>query len=106
MARKKNFLGASFSDRFSKSYVILSHDRQKGADKVILALMKQDVTPGMRIKPVEPEKYYSEARINDGDRLIYRIESGTVWIVDVVSHDDIGRYGEEVKGLFSRTGRK
>lgn len=93
MARKQDFLGAEFSDRFKESYARLSPDRQKGADKAILALMKQQATPGMRVKPVEPEKYYSEARINDGDRLIHRIDGGKLWVVDVVTHDDIGRYG-------------
>lgn len=100
MARKKEFLGAEFSDRFRESYAALSHDRQKGVDKVILALMKQEVTPGMRVKPIEPEKYYNEARINDGDRLVHRLEGGKVWIVDVVAHDDIGRYGKALRGLF------
>jgi hypothetical protein len=99
LARRQDFLGAEFSDRFKESYARLSHDRQKGADKAILALMKQAVTPGMRVKPVEPEKYYSEARINEGDRLIHRIASGKLWVVDVVTHDDIGRYGTKVKGL-------
>jgi hypothetical protein len=49
---------------------------------------------------VEPEKYYSEARANDGDRVIHRIEGGKVWFVDMVAHDDIGRYGKALKGLF------
>lgn len=100
MARKKEFLGAEFSDRFKESYAVLSHDRQKGVDKVILALMKQEVTPGMRVKPIEPEKFYYEARINDGDRLVHRVEAGRLWVVDVVSHDDIGRYGKKMAGLF------
>ncbi len=92
MARKQVFLGAEFSDRFKESYARLSHDRQKGADKAILALMKQKATPGMRLRPVEPEKYYSEARINQGDRLIYRIDGGRLRVVDVVTHDEISRY--------------
>jgi hypothetical protein len=54
----------------------------------------------MRIKPIEPEKYYNEARINDGDRLVFRVESGCVWFVDVVEHDDIDRYGKKIEGLF------
>lgn len=100
MARKQAFLGAEWSTRFKESYPRLSSDRQRGTDRVVLALMKQDITPGMRIKPVEPEKYYHEARINEGDRLIFRIEGGKVWFVDVVPHDDIGRYGKRVPGLF------
>jgi hypothetical protein len=100
VARKKNFLGAEFSNRFKESYAALSHDRQKGADKAVLALMKQDVTPGMRVKPIEPEKYYLEARINDGDRLVHRVDEGKLWVIDVVAHDDIGRYGKKVQGVF------
>jgi hypothetical protein len=32
----------------------------------------------MRIMPIEPDKVYDEAKINDGDRLVHRIKSGTV----------------------------
>jgi len=99
VARKKDWIGCDFSSRFKESYAALSYDRQKGADKVILALMKQEATPGMRVKPIEPEKYYREARINDGDRLVHRTDGGRLWIVDVVAHDDIGRYGKKPKGL-------
>lgn len=28
-----------------------------------------------------------------GDRLIFRVEAGVLFVVDIVSHDDIGRYG-------------
>jgi mRNA-degrading endonuclease RelE of RelBE toxin-antitoxin system len=100
VARRRTFLGVAWSTRFRESYPQLSSDRQKAVDKVILARMKQEVTPGMRIKPIEPEQYYQEARINDGDRLIFRIEDGRVWFVDVVPHDDIGRYGKPLQGLF------
>lgn len=65
-------------------------------DKAIVALLKQETTPGMRVKQIMPEKYYNEARINDGDRLIHRVENGKLWVVDVVTHDDIGRYGKKL----------
>lgn len=97
MGRKTPFLGAEFSNRFRESYAALSTVRQSAVDRVILALMKQQVTPGMRVKPIHPEKYYHEARINDGDRLIHRIEGGKLWVIDVVSHDDIGRYGRALR---------
>jgi hypothetical protein len=100
VARKQTFLGVAWSARFRESYPRLSPDRQKGTDKVVIALIKQEITPGMRVKPVEPEKYYNEARINDGDRLIFRVEDGRAWFVDVVPHDEIGRYGSPVPGLF------
>jgi hypothetical protein len=94
------FYGAEWSKRLDRSYQKLTHDQQKGVDKVVIALLKQDPTPGMRVKPVAPEKYYHEARANDGDRVIHRIENGKVWFVDVVAHDDIGRYGKALKDLF------
>jgi hypothetical protein len=59
-----------------------------------MALPKGVSTPGMRIKPIEPEKYYYEARVNDGDRVIFRIENETLLVVDVVSRDLIGEYGK------------
>ena len=67
---------------------------------MVMALIKQEITPGMRIKPIEPEKYYDEARINDGDRIVFRIEGGTIWFVDVITHDEIGKYGKKIAGLF------
>ncbi len=100
MARKKTFLGAEWSKRWDKSYQKLNHEQQKGVDKAVIALLKQEPTPGMRIKPVEPEKYYNEARANYGDRVIHRIEDRKVWFVDIVVHDDIGRYGKALKDLF------
>lgn len=100
MARGKAFLRAEWSKRWDKSYQRLTHEQQKGVDKVVIALLKQEPTPGMRVKPVEPEKFYNEARVNNGDRVNHRIEDGSVRFVDVVAHDDIDRYGKELKGLF------
>jgi hypothetical protein len=58
-----------------------------------MALIKRESSSGLRVKPIQPEKYYFEARINRGDRIIFRVEAGTVYFVDIVKHDDIGRYG-------------
>ena len=93
MARKQLFLNAEFSERWKESYQRLQSSQQQGVDKVIMALLKQQPTPGMRVKPIEPDKYHSEARINDGDRLIHRTHGGTVYFIDIVSHDDIGKFG-------------
>lgn len=100
MPRRGTFLTAEWSARWQKSYAALSADRQKSADKVAIALIKQEVTPGMRVKPIEPDKYYNEARINDADRIVFRVEAQTVWFVDVVTHDHIGRYGKKLESLF------
>jgi mRNA-degrading endonuclease RelE of RelBE toxin-antitoxin system len=100
VARRQKFLAAEFSKRFEKSYAGLTAARQNGVDKAVIALLKQEPTPGMRVKRIQPDKYCDEARINDGDRLIHRIDSGTLWVVDVVPHDDINRYARKVEGLF------
>ena len=93
MARKQTFLAAVWADRWKESYADLSLDRQKACDGVALALIKQESSLGLRVKPIHPEKYYSEARINSGDRISFRIETGTIFFVDIVKHDDISRYG-------------
>lgn len=100
MARRQKFLAAEFSKRFEKSYARLTMAQQNGVDKAVVALLKRNPTPGMRIKPIQPDKFYDEALINDEDRLVHRIEGDTLWVVDVVAHDDIDRYGRKVEGLF------
>jgi hypothetical protein len=32
--------------------------------------------------------------------VIYRVEAGKVWFVDIVVHDEIGRYGKDLQDLF------
>ena len=97
MARKQIFLSADFSDQFREAYAKLQRDQQNGVDRAVMALLKMAPTPGMQIKPIQPDKYYNEARINDGDRLIHRTDAGAVYFVDVVKHDDIGQYGKAPK---------
>ncbi len=99
MARKQLFLHGEFSNQWKESYQRLQHTQQQGADRIVIALLKQQPTPGMRVKPIEPDKYYDEARINDGDRLIHRTHEGTVHFVDIVPHDEIGKYGRGPKQL-------
>jgi len=48
---------------------------------------------GLHVKPILPDKHYLEARISSGDRIVFRLEQGTVYFVDVVKHDDVARYG-------------
>lgn len=97
MARKQPFLAAEFSAQWEESYAKLQIQQRNGTDKVVMALIKRTPTPGMRVKPIEPEKFYHEARCTDADRVIHRIENGTVLIVDIVPHDDIDRYGRRPK---------
>jgi hypothetical protein len=104
LARKQTFLAAAWSDVWKESYAKLSSDRQVARDEAALAalaLIKQISSPGLRIKPIQPAKYYLEARINSGDRILFRVAEGTIFFVDVVAHDDIARYGETPEGIAS-----
>ena len=93
MAVKQTFLQAVWSEVWKKSYAALSTDHQRACDEAAIAVIKQTTCAGLRVKPIQPEKYYFEARINSGDRIIFRVDGGTVYFIDIVKHDDIGRYG-------------
>ena len=99
MARKQTFLAAVWSESWQESYAKLSAERQAACDEAAIALIKQTQSSGLRIKPIQPEKHYLEARINSGDRIVFRLEKGTVFFVDIVHHDDIGRYGKRPRRL-------
>ena len=62
-----------------------------------MALIKRESSSGLRIKPIMPTKYYVEARLNSGDRLIFRTADQVIYFVDIVSHDDIDRYSRRPK---------
>jgi len=93
MPTKQVFLAAEWSETWKASYARLSADRQAACDQAAIALIKQTSSPGLRIKPIKPDKYYLEARVNSGDRIIFRVQEGTVFFIDIVQHDDIARYG-------------
>jgi mRNA-degrading endonuclease RelE of RelBE toxin-antitoxin system len=90
---KQSFLSAEWSERWKKSYGRLGPEQQAACDRAAIALIKKQNLPGLRIKPIRPEKYYLEARLNRGDRIVFRIEGETIFFVDVISHDEIDRYG-------------
>jgi len=58
-----------------------------------MALIKGTDTPGLNVKPILPDKHYLESRIRSGDRIVCRGEGSTIYFMDVVKQDDIGRYG-------------
>jgi hypothetical protein len=94
MARKQTFLAAVWSDLWKESYAKLSAEWQASCDEAAMALIKQTSSSGLRIKPIQPAKYYLEARINSGDRIIFRLAEGTIFFVEIVKHDEISRYGK------------
>lgn len=65
MARTRCLFKANFPEQWERSYPRLQAAEQKGIEKVVMALVKGETTPGMRIRPIEPEKYFNEARRTD-----------------------------------------
>jgi hypothetical protein len=85
------------SARFLKSRRSLSEAAQSECDDALEALRLGQSSSGLRIKPILPGKHYLEARVNRGDRIIFRREGNKLLIIDVVSHDEIKRYGLRAK---------
>jgi hypothetical protein len=71
----------------------LAPDRQASCDRIVMALIKGSDSAGLNVKPILPDKHYLEGRISSGDRMVFRVEGSTIYFMDVVKHDDIGRYG-------------
>jgi hypothetical protein len=84
---------AVWTEQWWQSYARLPPDRQASCDRAAMALIKGADTPGLNVKPILPDKHYFEARISSGDRIVFRTEAGTIYFMDVVRQDDIGRYG-------------
>jgi hypothetical protein len=97
MARQQAFLTAVWSTAWKESYARLNAGRQVACDEAAMELIKQSSFPGLRIKPIQPAKYHLEARINSGDRIVFRVAQGTLFFVDIVAHDDIARYGRRLR---------
>ncbi len=89
-----HFESAEFTRRFEKSFAALPLEVRRQCRKAILQVMKDPHYPGLRSKPIQPGRFHWEARLNRGDRLIFRPAGDIVYFIDVVSHDDIARYGE------------
>ena len=93
MARKQAFFDVEWADDWKESYARLPSDRQASCDRSAMTLIKGQYPTGLRVKPILPEKYFLEARISAGDRIIFRLEGARIVFIDVVPHDEIGRYG-------------
>ena len=93
MTRRAAVASATWTRQWSQSYAQLPPDRQASCDRAAMALIKGIGTPGLNVKPILPDKLYLEARIGSGDRIVFRVEQDAILFVDIVKHDDIGRYG-------------
>lgn len=92
--RARRVLEAAFSATWQRSYRSLSLGDQRRCDRAVLAILRGESPSGLRVKPILPQKVYSEARLNRGDRIIFRVEKGVAIFIDVVTHDEISKYGK------------
>ena len=93
MALRPAVRSAVWTEQWWESYGRMPADRQASCDRAAMALIKGSDAPGLNVKPILPDKHYLEGRISGGDRIVFRVEAGTIFFMDVVKHDDIGRYG-------------
>jgi len=87
-------LAAMFTRTWDVKYRSLAEGDQKRCDRAVLAILRGETSPGLRIKPIQPDKVYQEARLNKGDRIVFRIDKGAAIFLDIVTHDEIARYGK------------
>jgi hypothetical protein len=101
VSRKHGFEKLSLTDQFKKSYRKLTTTSQTDCDVALKQLRQKELPPGLRTKPIRPNNVYYEARTNDGDRLVLYPVSNTAYIMDVVKHDDIDKWGRIKKPELS-----
>ena len=95
MNRGRAYKEVALTRRFEKSYRKLSGQVQKQCDDALDLLVEEPLSPGLHLKPIRPGNRYFEARVNDGDRLVIFPLGSTAYVMDVVVHDDIKKWGNE-----------
>ncbi len=93
MTRTHGFSSLEVTDHFNKRYERLQPNAQRNCDKAVSQLLETPLRPGLQFKPIQPRKKYWEARPNRGDRLIVRPDGDRAILIDIVDHDDLGKYG-------------
>lgn len=95
MARIQAFEQVELTSRFEKSYAKLDGKRAAQVDDALLDLVSDPLSPGLRMKPIRPNNVYFEARVNSGDRLVIFPIGNTAYVMDVIKHDDIAKWGNQ-----------
>jgi mRNA-degrading endonuclease YafQ of YafQ-DinJ toxin-antitoxin module len=90
----KPFSSFRASKRFEAAFRALDKSRRKQAEKAVDLLFNNPAHPGLGAHPIKPDKYFWEAYINTGDRLVYHPDGSLLDLVDIVKHDDIGKSGK------------
>ena len=88
------FVSFERTKRFDKAVEGLQPNQRKQLRKQLAQLLENPAHPSLKAHQIKPDKYYWEAYLNKGDRIIYIPEGSHLVLVDVVSHDDIDRYSK------------
>lgn len=94
MTRARGFKRLEITAQFEKSYRKLGPATQKQCDAAVTQLLEEPPRPGLHLKPILPSKQFWEARLNKGDRIILLPKGEVAFLIDVVKHDEIAKYGK------------
>lgn len=89
-----SFASSERTRRFDKAVAGLQPAQRKQLQKQLAQLLHDPSHPSPEAHQIKPDKYYWEAYLNKGDRIIYIPQGSHLVLVDVVTHDDISRYGK------------
>jgi hypothetical protein len=95
----KGFLTLEVTEQYAGALDELETAVRKQAVARARLLFENPAHPSLKAHQIKPDKYYWEAYVNRGDRLIYIPEGSHLVLVDVVPHDRISAYGKRRKPL-------
>ena len=88
------FLTVRETDTFKAAVARLPKAKRDQVEARVALLIQDRAHPSLKAHSVKPDKHYWEAYVNRGDRIIYNPDGSRLILVDVVTHDDIGRYSK------------
>lgn len=93
--RSRAFASLQLTKRFEKSFRRLGSESQTQCEDALEQLVQDPIRPGLHLKPIRPNNTFWEVRLNSGDRIVLLADGDTAWIMDVISHDEIKRWGKK-----------
>ncbi|HET6231776.1 MAG TPA: hypothetical protein VFE05_17000 [Longimicrobiaceae bacterium] len=91
------FLTLEVTPRYEKALATLQDAVRKQAAARALLLFSNPAHPSLKTHAIKPDRHYHEAYVNRGDRIIYIPQGSHLVLVDIVAHDEIGRYAKKPK---------
>ena len=95
----KAFLTLEVAEQYARALNELEPAVRKQAVARARLLFESPAHPSLKAHQIKPDKYYWEAYVNRGDRIIYIPEGSHLVLVDVVPHDRISSYAKRRKPL-------